>query len=74
MNSDGIFLNIIFRWESLNISSSSLSIADLKSFPFCSDYLMWRGYNNRQPTEDEIEFPIAYDRVNNLDSLKNVIN
>ena len=26
----------------------------------CSDYVLSRGYNTRSPTQDEIDFPIAY--------------
>ena len=54
---------MIFRLDAFNISSSSLSIEDMKQFPYCSDYLLTRGFNNRQPSEDELEFPIAYSIV-----------
>ena len=42
---------MIFRLEYFNISSSSLSTEDMKQFPYCSDYLLSRGFNNRQPSE-----------------------
>lgn len=54
---------MILRLDAFNISSSSLSTEELKQFPYCSDYLLSRGFNKRQPSEDELEFPIAYSIV-----------
>ena len=56
-------ISMIFRLDASNISSSSLSTDDMKQFPYCSDYLLSRGFNNRQPSQDEREFPIAYSIV-----------
>ena len=59
----GFLRLMIFRLDAFNISSSSLSTEDMKQFPYCSDYLLSRGFNNRQPSEEELEFPIAYSIV-----------
>ena len=36
---------------------------EMRKFTQCSDYVLSRGYNTLPPTQDEIDFPIAYERV-----------
>ena len=60
----------IFRWGTIDSKiPSSISIAEMSKFQhsehniLCSDYVLSRGYNTRSPTQDEIDFPIAYEGV-----------
>ena len=45
-------------------------MAKMGNFQHCSDYVLSRGYNTRPPTQDEIDFPIAYEGVINHYFLK----
>ena len=38
-------------------------MAEMSEFQHCSDYILSRGYNTRPPTQNEIDFPIAYEGV-----------
>ena len=55
---------MIFRWGTIDSKiPSSISMAEMSKFQHCSDYVLSRGYNTRSPTQDEIDFPIAYEGV-----------
>lgn len=54
----------LFRWGTIDSKyTSSLTMIEMRKFTQCSDYVLSRGYNTLPPTQDEIDFPIAYERV-----------
>ena len=63
-------VSTILRWGTIDSKiPSSISIAEMSKFQhsehniLCSDYVLSRGYNTRSLTQDEVDFPIAYEGV-----------
>ena len=54
---------LVFRWGTVDSKfPKSLAMTEMTKFQDCSDYISSRGYNARPPTQDEMDFPIAYER------------